>query len=170
MWVIWKPGTSSSMAFFSSSSSEDRASHEMKTSSHQQAYRSVAISVKQEVPAGSHRFLHLSSLTPIPYYDQAGAQTKCGLQDFMEQYHGQPSLLTNICTVSSQYALLANIYNSIIYTYSKFLIHYWDSATWNWLRNEGKENNMSQLFREMWLWKEDGKGVEGGRCKWNCVR
>ena len=97
MWVIWKPGTSSSMAFSSSSSSEDRASRETKTSSHQQAYQSVAISVKQEVPAGSHRFLHLSSLTPIPYYDQAGAQTKCGLQDFMEQYRGQPSLLTNIC-------------------------------------------------------------------------
>lgn len=63
----------------------------------EQAHQSVAISVKQEVPGRSHRFLHLSSLAPVPYYDQAGAQKKCGLQDFMEQYHGQPSLLTNIC-------------------------------------------------------------------------
>lgn len=38
-----------------------------------------------------HTFFPSSSLTPAPYYNQAGAQTKCDLWDFMEQPHGQPT-------------------------------------------------------------------------------
>lgn len=34
----------------------------------------------------------------------------------------------------------------------------------------GKWKQHEQLFREIWLWNEDEKGVEGGSCRWNCVR